>query len=383
MFSGCTSLKAAPILPSPTVVEGCYNQMFSGCTSLTSAPELPATTLADYCYKEMFKGCSTLNSVTCLATDISAAGCVTNWLSGVASAGTFTKAAAMNDWPIDNPSGIPTGWTVKSQGSAVPEGFVTVSGGTYDGSAALTPTSSVFTTGKTVTIGNLYVSDHEVTQKEYKTYCKYGGTDVPSATYGVGDSYPAYYVNWYDAVVYCNLRSKAEGLTPAYKIGTETDPTKWSGIVGDASTKWCGPSSSDDTWNGMTFDTTANGYRLPTEAEWEYIARNKNQDSYTYSGSDTIDDVAWYGTNSLNKTHEVKTDKVAGTDSANGLGIYDMSGNVWEWCGDTYTNTSKRNIRGGAWSGTEVGCRVFNRNSINTYERTHSDLGFRVVRNAP
>ena len=111
MFYGCTSLTAAPELPATTLTDYCYEGMFYGCTSLTAAPELPATTLASYCYCGMFQGCTNLNSVTCLATDISASNCVENWLSGVASTGTFTKASAMTDWPLNSESGIPSGWT--------------------------------------------------------------------------------------------------------------------------------------------------------------------------------------------------------------------------------------------------------------------------------
>ena len=87
--------------------------MFYGCSNLTTAPELPATTLAQGCYGEMFGGCSKLNYIICLATDISATNCTINWVSGVASTGTFVKNPHMNDWPTGT-SGIPTGWTVEN-----------------------------------------------------------------------------------------------------------------------------------------------------------------------------------------------------------------------------------------------------------------------------
>ena len=113
MFYGCTSLTTAPALPATTLVGGCYYRMFRGCTSLTTAPELPATTLADYCYDSMFYGCSKLNSLTVYAQYISASNCTTNWLSGVASSGTFRNLGTAT-YPT-GVSGIPSGWTeVKS-----------------------------------------------------------------------------------------------------------------------------------------------------------------------------------------------------------------------------------------------------------------------------
>ena len=112
MFQGCSSLTTAPELPATTLVDGCYKNMFGGCTSLTTAPELPATTLTNSCYDSMFQGCTSLNYIKCLATDISAISCINIWVYGVASTGTFVKAAGMTSWPIGM-NGIPGGWTVQ------------------------------------------------------------------------------------------------------------------------------------------------------------------------------------------------------------------------------------------------------------------------------
>ena len=112
MFYGCTSLTNAPELPASTLALNCYSGMFRYCSSLTTAPELPATTLTYGCYRDMFNGCTNLNHIECLATDISASDCLTNWVSGVASTGTFVKNPSMTSWTEGN-NGIPTGWTIQ------------------------------------------------------------------------------------------------------------------------------------------------------------------------------------------------------------------------------------------------------------------------------
>lgn len=112
MFSGCTSLVQAPELPATQLTEYCYDSMFYGCTSLTQAPELPATTLERACYYAMFSGCTKLNYIKCLATDISAEFCTDDWLSNVASVGTF-ECDNKKYFLLDSSSGIPVGWTIK------------------------------------------------------------------------------------------------------------------------------------------------------------------------------------------------------------------------------------------------------------------------------
>ena len=105
-----TAITTAPALPATTLSNGCYQYMFSICTSLVNAPTLPATTLANKCYNALFYGCSKLNHLTVYANDISATNCTSNWLSGVASSGTFRNLGSAT-YDIDSPSGIPTGWT--------------------------------------------------------------------------------------------------------------------------------------------------------------------------------------------------------------------------------------------------------------------------------
>lgn len=113
MFYGCGRLTTAPKLPATTLATVCYRCMFYGCDILTTAPELPAATLANYCYESMFERCTKLNYIKMLATNVSASGCLSDWVYKVSSTGTFVKNAAMTSLPTGN-SGIPSGWTVQN-----------------------------------------------------------------------------------------------------------------------------------------------------------------------------------------------------------------------------------------------------------------------------
>ena len=286
---------------------------------------------------------------------------------------TYGTAQALTANAFMRPGHTFTGWAETASGAVkyVDKKSVSNLSATAEATVTLYAVWAWDSTGFVKVAGNgsvetLWVCDHEVTQGEYESYCTYGGgaSKTPSDTYGKGSSYPAYYVSWYDALVYCNKRSIAEGLTPCYTKNGSTDPADWGSV----------PTSSNATWNAVTVNSSANGYRLPTEAEWEYAAKGGNPpQSFTYSGSNDIDEVAWYSGNSESKTHPVKGKK------KNTLGIYDMSGNVWEWCFDV--DGSYRRYRGGSWSHVASYCTVSYRGSYYPYYRNYC-VGFRVVRNA-
>lgn len=217
-----------------------------------------------------------------------------------------------------------------------------------------------------VTVNSFYIATTEVTVKEYKQFIDADASTTDflskrehkmpaapdSAWYAEHpdtkkfyplpsqpwwdwqDALPMHHITWYDAVAYCNWLSQKEGLQKCYSLNAD---------------------------GGIDLDVTKNGYRLPTEAEWEFAARGGNKSKGTiYSGSATANLVCWYDDSS-----KLKGPQKVGTKQANELGIYDMSGNVWEWCSDYYTKdyyakspennpinlspTAYRVLRGGSW----------------------------------
>jgi len=244
--------------------------------------------------------------------------------------------------------------------------FILVEGGTFNNGTS------------DVTLSSFYMDKYEITQAEYQAVM---GVN-PASGYGVGSNYPVYYVSWFNAIEYSNRRSLQEGLTPCYSYSTYgTNPDNWP----------AGWNSSNTNHTNVNCNWTANGYRLPTEMEWMFAAKGGNQSQgYTYSGSNSIGDVAWYTSNSGETTHTV------GTKAANELGTFDMSGNVWEWVWDIYgsypsgsqnnptgaNSGSNRVLRGGSWTDGAGDCTVSFR--LN-YGAAFGDanVGFRCVRVSP
>ena len=211
-----------------------------------------------------------------------------------------------------------------------------------------------------VTVNSFYLSKYVVTQKEWNNVIKI------SHPYNKGYNYPIEQITWDDAINYCNKLSILDKLDPVYRVQDRE----------------------------IVMDITGNGYRLPTEAEWEFAAKGGiKSKGYLYSGSNNPLDIGWFKDNSDQHTHEV------GQLQSNELGLYDMSGNIYEFCWDVfkeYTNNYQNNpigrnickdverhsLRGGNCHGLRNRLRCTSRRN-GLYKGFVQDfIGFRVAKNA-
>jgi len=244
--------------------------------------------------------------------------------------------------------------------------MITVEGGT------LPPFPTSVLSGTVVE--TFQMANREVTWDEWNEVRAWGVengyADLEGVGAGSGGSHPVRDVSWYDVVKWCNARSEREGLVPVYRVSGTIYRTGDFGLF--------------DSYL-VQVDSSANGYRLPKEAEWEWTARGGvNSQNYTYSGSNDVSEVGWCWENSsggpMNLFNGRGTWPVA-IKAANELGIHDMSGNVFEWCFDETSRTGRR-IRGGSWYTGSVQGEVRVRQFGMDAQSSSSDVGFRPARNS-
>ncbi len=204
---------------------------------------------------------------------------------------------------------------------------------------------------------NIKIQKTEVTQKLYTSIMGRNPSRYK------GDNNPVECVSWYDAIYFCNKLSEKFGFTPVYAVDGKTDVTTWNYTTNYRT-------YSIYIRGNVTQNTNANGFRLPTKEEWEYAARGG--ENYTYSGSNNLNEVGWYEANSGDKTHPVAQKK------ANGYGLYDMSGNVEEWCWVDYYSDNYCLYCGGSYVGFDLHCKVDSRKGCIADEQS-SWGGFRIV----
>jgi formylglycine-generating enzyme required for sulfatase activity len=242
-----------------------------------------------------------------------------------------------------------------------------------------------------------YMSIYPVTHEQYQAVMTWNANEANPAPswfhWGAGKEpaegevqakRPVEQVNWYSAIIFCNRLSILEGRAPVYGIGGSTNPANWGTV----------PSGNNATWNAVAVNWGANGYRLPTEAEWEYACR-AGTTTIWYTGDTedaegaALNAAAWYGVNSDRRTRQV------GLKLPNAFGLYDMHGNVnewvWDWS-DRYTDGmwtdpmgpssgTRRIVRGGSWFPAAEHLRSAQRSSHAPSDRSNV-VGFRIVRNA-
>jgi formylglycine-generating enzyme required for sulfatase activity len=297
----------------------------------------------------------------------------TNWIAIAAIVGVVVLIAVLRDVISTNnatsPPPVPSATTVEQSTpeASILEGFVKINGGTFMmGSPASEVSRDSDEVQHQVTVSNFFMGKYEVTQKEWVALMGTNPSDFK------GDNLPVENVSWYDAVEYCNARSRKEGLTPAYTI------------------------SGSGNNRTVTWNRNANGYRLPTEAEWEYACRVGTTTPFYTGNNITTNQANYDGDYPYNRnakgTYRGKTTAV-GSFAANAWGLYDLHGNVWEWCWDWYGGYSSnaqtdpvgassgayRVLRGGSWDGYGQVLRSAFRD-YGTPSGRDNYLGFRLAR---